>query len=107
LQIAPPLTYFNKKLISLGKKYFSILPQGLLYYPEIPLTLHAQLDQMEHNQEQVPVTRQNKRQCLTVDAMGESTPMVVKARPGHQKKVKTVEVGPFQKSILHYFSPKP
>jgi hypothetical protein len=61
LQIAPPLTLSNKKLISLGKKYFSILPQDLLYYLEIPLTLRAQLDQTEHNQEQAPVTRQNKR----------------------------------------------
>jgi hypothetical protein len=39
--------------------------------------------------------------------MGELTPMVVKARPGCPKKVKTVEVEPSQKSILRYFSPKP
>jgi hypothetical protein len=51
MQIAPPLNLSNKKLISLGKKYFSILPQDLPYYPKIPLTLHAQLDQTKHNQE--------------------------------------------------------
>jgi hypothetical protein len=95
LQIAPPLTLSNKKLISLGKKYFSILPQDLLYYPDIPLTLRAQLDQTEHNHEQALMTRQNKRQRLAVDAMGESTPTMVKARPSHPKKVKTVEVRPF------------
>jgi hypothetical protein len=39
--------------------------------------------------------------------MGESTPTVVKARLGRPKKVKMVEVEPFQKSILHYFSPTP
>jgi hypothetical protein len=44
LQIAPLLTLSNKKLISSGKKYFSILPQDMPYYPEIPLTLHVQLD---------------------------------------------------------------
>jgi hypothetical protein len=43
-QIAPLLTLSNKKLISLGKKNFSIPPQDLPYYPEIPLTLCAQLD---------------------------------------------------------------
>jgi hypothetical protein len=67
----------------------------------------VQLNQIEQNQEQALVTRQNKRQHLTVDAMGESTPTMVKARPSRPKKVKTVEVGPSQKSILHYFSPKP
>jgi hypothetical protein len=51
LQIAPSLTLFSKKLISLGKKYFSIPPQDMPYYHEIPLTLRAQLDQMEENQE--------------------------------------------------------
>jgi hypothetical protein len=50
LQIAPSLTLFSKKLISLGKKYFSIPPQDMPYYHEIPLTLRAQLDQMEENQ---------------------------------------------------------
>jgi len=44
LQIAPLLTLFNKKLISLSKKYFSIPPQDLPYYPEIPLTLRAQFN---------------------------------------------------------------
>jgi hypothetical protein len=44
LQIAPPLNLSNKKLISLGKKYFLIPPQDLPYYPEIPLTLRVQLD---------------------------------------------------------------
>jgi hypothetical protein len=39
--------------------------------------------------------------------MGKSTPMVVKARLGCPKKVKMVEVGPSQKSIMRYFSPKP
>jgi hypothetical protein len=33
LQIALSLTLSNKKLISLGKKYFSILPQDLLSQP--------------------------------------------------------------------------
>ncbi len=45
LQIAPLLTLSNKKMISLGKKYFLILPQDLSYYPEIPLTLRAQINQ--------------------------------------------------------------
>jgi len=107
LQIAPPLTLSNKKLISLGKKCFSISPEDLPYYLEIPLTLRAQLDQTEQNQEQALMTYQNKRQCLAVNAMGESTPMMVKARPGCPKKLKTLEVRPSQKSILHYFSPKP
>jgi hypothetical protein len=94
LQIAPLLTLFNKKLISLGKKYFSIPLEDLPYYLEIPLTLRAQLDQTKQNQEQGPMTCQNKRQCLAVDAMGESTPTMVKARPGCPKNVKTLEVGP-------------
>jgi hypothetical protein len=81
-------------LISLGKKYFSILLQDLLYYPEIPLILRAQLNQTEHNQEQALVKNQNKRQRLAVNVMGEPTPTVVKARPGRPKKVKIVEVGP-------------
>jgi hypothetical protein len=62
---------------------------------------------MEQNQEQALMTWQNKRQRLVVNAMGKSTPTMVKARSGRPKKVKTVEVGPFQKSILCYFSPKP
>jgi hypothetical protein len=41
------------------------------------------------------MTRQNKRQHLAVDAMGESTPTVVKAGLGRPKKVKMMEVGPF------------
>jgi hypothetical protein len=49
---------------------------------------------MEQNQEQAFVTRQNKRQRLAVHAIGESTQMVVKERPGRLKKVKMVEVGP-------------
>jgi hypothetical protein len=53
------------------------------------------------------VTHQNKHQRLEVDAMGELMPTVVKARQGRPKKVKMVEVRPFGKSILHYFSPKP
>jgi hypothetical protein len=107
LQITPLLTLSNKKLISLGKKYFSIPPWNLPYYIEIPLTLHAQLDQTEQNQEQALMTCQNKRQRLTVNATGESMPMMVKARPGRLKKVKMVEVKPSQKSIMCYFSPKP
>jgi hypothetical protein len=94
-------------MISLGKKYFSILPQDLSYYPKIPLTLCVQLDQTKQNQEQALVTHQNKCQCLTIDAMGKLTPTMVKVRLGRSKKVKMVEVGPSQKSILHYFSPKP
>jgi hypothetical protein len=81
-------------LISLGKKYFSIPPQDVPYYLEIPLTLRAQLDQTEQNQEQAPVTRQNKHQHLIVDVMGELMPMMVKARLGRSKKVKTMEVRP-------------
>jgi hypothetical protein len=80
-------------LISVGKKYFCIPPQDLPYYPEIPLILRAQLNQMEQNQKQAPMTHQNKCQRLIVDATGKSTPMVVKARLGRLKKVKTVEVG--------------
>jgi serine protease inhibitor ecotin len=53
------------------------------------------------------VTRQNKRQHLAIDAMGESMPTMVKARPGRLKKVKMVEVKLSQKSIMRYFSPKP
>jgi hypothetical protein len=53
------------------------------------------------------MTRQNKRQHLAVDEMCKSTPTVVKARPGRPKKVKMMEVGPSQKSIMRYFSPKP
>jgi hypothetical protein len=60
---------------------------------------------MEHDQEQALMTCQNKFQRLVVDAMGESTPMMVKARLGRSMKVKTVEVEPSQKSILRYFSP--
>jgi len=39
--------------------------------------------------------------------MGESTPTVVKVRPGHSKKVKMVEVRPSHKSNMCYFSLKP
>jgi len=69
--------------------------------------LHAQLDQTKQNQEQALVACQNKRQRLTINAMGESTPTMVKARSSHPKKVKMVEVKPSQKSILRYFSRKP
>jgi hypothetical protein len=43
------LSFIEKKLISLGKKYFSIPLKHLLYYPEIPGVFRTQIDN-EHEQ---------------------------------------------------------
>lgn len=44
LSIAPMLSLTEKKLISVGKKYFSIPLEHLLYYPQILRALCAQID---------------------------------------------------------------
>jgi len=44
LLIALMLSFIEKKLISLGKKYFSIPLKHLLYYPEIPGVFRTQID---------------------------------------------------------------
>jgi hypothetical protein len=49
LLISPMLSLIEKKLISLGKKYFSIPFEHLPYYPEIPSAFHTQIDN-EHEQ---------------------------------------------------------
>lgn len=88
--IAPVLSFTEKKLISLGNKYFSIPLEHLPYYPKIPSVLRVQIDD-EH--EQAPlVTHKKKRELAVVDAMVELAPnalapsMPVKVRPGRPKK---------------------
>ncbi len=44
LSIAPVLSFTEIKLISLGKNYFSIPLEHLLYYPKIPGAPHAQIN---------------------------------------------------------------
>ncbi len=59
LSITPILSFTKKKLISMGKKYFSIPLNHLPYYPEIPGALYTQID---NEQEQVPLTMRKKKQ---------------------------------------------
>ena len=100
LPTAPALSLSTKKLMSLGKKYFSIPPEDLSYYPEINASVRALIAAEEEGVAPPPTakTRANKRQSDTIPDQ------VNKAKPGRPKAVKVVHAGPFQKSILHYFA---
>jgi hypothetical protein len=102
------LSLIEKKLISLGKKYFSIPLEHLPYYPEIPSALYAQID--NEQKQEPPTTCKKKQQLIAIDAMVELTLnalaslALVKARPGHpKKKVVTTSRSP-QKLTLQFFS---
>jgi hypothetical protein len=53
------LSFTKKKLISLGKKYFSIALEHLPYYLEIPSALYTQID---NEQKLVPLMTRKKKQ---------------------------------------------
>ena len=60
LPIIPPLTLPNKKLVSLGKKYFSIPPEFLEYYPALPADVRSQID--NNHSDEPTETREKRRQ---------------------------------------------
>ena len=58
----PGIELKNSKLISLAKKYFSIPPQMLHYYPNIPENIQSMIEQDDNAPEGVPSqTREKKR----------------------------------------------
>ncbi|XP_078732831.1 uncharacterized protein LOC144947479 isoform X1 [Lampetra fluviatilis] len=69
LPTAPVSSLSNKKLASLSKKYFSIPPKHLPYFPAVPIEISSQID--DHPMTEGGPTRATKRKRSAVDAMVE------------------------------------
>jgi hypothetical protein len=97
----PGVPLKNTKLASLAKKYFSIPPDKLDYYPKVPSDIESMIEEDINVHEEIPVqTRQGKKARKEKNSSTSIDPVGAR-KPGRPKQVLPVPKG--CQSILNFF----